>query len=244
MAVPVRNVIRYLGAENVPRNIRRQRANNLDTMRRFGTPVLLKRMLTDRDRRDGKAIPSPNYSSIYGQVRHDDPLSHGIGFVGAEDGVMIASPDEWYDKTGSNLAIVKSETSPGANWLPAPMYRGFGPGFLTYAILPDVAEDVFRLNEAGVLIRSQTALAQMGWFPEANDNDLLIIVEINETEQILKTYERYQLKMTSPASMRGLDRKGRKERNEDFGNRHVTDQTFEMTLVPESDALYKVEWDR
>jgi hypothetical protein len=238
------NVIRYVGANSVPRDIRRHRANNLDTMRAYGTPVVLKKMYTDRDRRLGGAVPSPNYSSVYGQVRHDDPLSHGVGFVGAKDGVMIESIDEWYDTTGRDLRILTQDTSPGTGWAKAPLYRGFGPGYLTYAILPDVAEDVFKLTDAGVLIRSQTAQAQMGWYPEVNDNDLLIIVEIDEAERVIDARERFQLKMTTPISMRGIDRLGRREANEDFGNRHITDQQFEMTLIPETDKLYDVEWDR
>lgn len=237
------NVIRYTGEGNVPRNIRRHRANNLDTMRRFGTPIIVKHMYNDRDRKEGRAVPSPNLSSVYGQTRHDDPLSHGIGFVGAENGVMITSSDEWYDTTGRDLTI-KTGALPGANWAPAPKYRGFGPSYLTYGILPDVSEDVFKLTETGVLIRTQTARVQMGWYPEVNDNDLLVIVQIDEAERVVDSYERFQLKMTTPASMRGLDRKGRKEYTEDFGNRHITDQSFEMTLIPQTDKLYDVEIDR
>lgn len=235
------NVIRYIGEANVPRNIRQQRANNLDTMRRFGAPVVVKHMYTDRDVQEGNAVASPNFSSIYKQTRKDDPLSHGIGFVGAESGVMITSANEWISPTGT---LVTSATQPGVGYTPAPKYRGYGPGYLTYVIMPDVAEDVFKLNEAGVLIRIQTAMAQMGWFPEVNDNDLLITCQVDETESVVQTYERYLLKMTNPASMRGLDRKGRRERTEDFGNRHVTDQSFEMTLIPKHDKLYDVEVDR
>lgn len=231
------NVIRYVGEGNVPRNIRRQRQNNLDAMRRFGTPVIVKHMFNDRDVQEGRAKESPNFSSVYGQTRHDDPISHGVGFVGIEE-----SDDEWISPQGKLLRGPTS--SPGAGYVKAPKYRGYGPGYLTYAILPDVSEDVFKLTETGALIRTQTATAQMGWFPEVNDNDLLIVCEVNNSEQVITTHERYLLKMTSPASMRGLDRRGRRERTEDFGNRHVTDQSFEMTLIPKHDVLYNVEVDR
>jgi hypothetical protein len=103
---------------------------------------------------------------------------------------------------------------------------------------------VFKLNEAGVLMRIQRAQAQMGWFPEVNDNDILITCQIDAQERVVQTYERYLLKMTNPSSMRGLDRFGRRERTEDFGNRHVTDQQFEMDLIPQHDKLYDVEVDR
>lgn len=240
----IQNVIRYLGEPNVPRDVRRHRANNLDTMRRFGQPVILKHMYTDRDRVEGNAVASPNFSSIYEQTRHNDPLSHGIGFVGAKDGQMILSDDEWYDTTGRDLTIRKQSSSPGVEWAKAPKYRGFGPSYLTYVILPDTAEDFFKINETGVLIQIQTATVQMGWYPEVNDNDLLITVELDRAENVVDTGERYQLKMTNPVSMRGRDNYGRRERTTDYNNRHVTDQNFQMTRIPENDELYKVEVDR
>jgi hypothetical protein len=235
------NVVRYYGEANVPRSIRRQRHSNMDTMRRFGAPVIIKKMYNDRDVQEGNAVHSPNFSDIYKQTRKDDPLSHGIGFVGATNGVMITQPGEWISPTGT---LVIQSADPGAGYTAAPKYRGYGPGYLTYVIMPDVAEDVFKLNPVGVLIRLQQAQAQMGWFPEVNDNDLLITCRVDNSDRVIETYERYLLKMTNPASMRGIDRKGRRERSEDFGNRHVTDQSFEMTLIPKHDELYRVEVDR
>lgn len=230
------NVIRYIGEPNVPRNIRQQRKNNLDTMRRFGTPVIIKHMYNAEDVEKGIAERSPNYSLAYGQTRHNDPLSHGVGFVSVEK-----STNEWVSPTGS---LVVSNTSPGTGYTPAPKYRGYGPGYLTYVIIPDVSEDMFKLAENGALIKIQQAKVQMGWYPEANDNDLMIIVEIDHAENVTRTRERYLLKMTNPASMRGIDRRGRREYTEDFGNRHVTDQFFETTIVPSSDPIYNVETDR
>lgn len=229
------NVISYLGEANVPRSIRRQRKNNLDTMRRFGTPVILKHMYNAEDVENGIAEPSANFSSVYGQTRHNDPISHGIGYVSVE-----RATNEWVTPTGT-LYI---GNAPPTGSVPAPKYRGYGPGFLIYAILPDVAEDVFKLTETGAMIRVQQAQVQMGWFPEANDNDLLIVCEIDKAENVIKTHERFLCKMTNPASMRGLDRYGRRESSEDFGNRFITDQSFEMTLIPPNDELYKVEVDR
>jgi hypothetical protein len=229
------NITRYLGDASVPRDIKRQRANNLTTMRRFGAPVIVKHMYNDQDVQVGIAEPSPNFSSVYGQVRHGDPLSHGVGFVSVEK-----ATDEWVTPDGK----LYLGTTPPSGSVSAPKYRGYGPGYLTYAIMPDVAEDVFKLNEAGALIKVQTAQAQMGWFPEVNDNDLLITCRLDQGDRILETRERYLLKMTNPISIRGLDRKGRREYGEDFGNRHITDQYFEMTLIPTHDELYRVEVDR
>lgn len=230
-----RNAIRYVGEPNIPRSIRRQRKNNLDTMRRFGTPVIVKHMYNADDVIAGIAQPSPNFSSTYGQARHNDPISHGVGFVSTE-----VADNEWI-RTDGTLYI---GNSPPTGAVRAPKYRGYGPGFLIYAILPDVAQDVFKLTETGALIKVQQAQVQMGWFPEVNDNDLLIVCQINRAEQVVATHERYLLKMTNPASMRGLDRSGRRESTEDFGNRYITDQSFEMTLIPANDELYNVEVDR
>lgn len=234
--MPVLNVIRYVGENNVPRNIRRQRGSNLDTMRRFGTPVVIKHMYNDLDVEEGVAETSPNFSSIYKQTRHDDPLSHGVGYVSIEK-----SDNEWVSPQGE---LVVADVSPGAGYTPAPKYRGYGPGHLAYIILPDVAEDVFKLSEVGVLIRTQTAQAQMGWYPEVYDNDLIILVQVDQAENVINTDERYETKMVTPASMRGLDRKGRREYTEDFGNQHVTDQSFQLVLLPRNQPQYQVPVDR
>lgn len=231
------NVIRYKGEPVVPRDILRQRANNLETLRRFGSPVVVKHMYNDRDRQDKIAEPSPNFSSVYGQTRNHDPISHGVGLVSVEK-----SKDEWISPDGKT--IVQSLTSPGTGYIQAPKYRGYGPGYLIYAILPDVSEDIFKLSETGALIRVQTAEVQMGWYPDVNDNDLLITCRIDRAERVIETFERYLLKQTSPSSMRGQDRLGRREYGEDFGNRHITDQSFQMTLLPKHDTLYNVEIDR
>lgn len=232
----INNVIRYTGKPNVPRNIRQQRGNNLDTMRRFGTPIIVKHRFNADDVQKGIAERSPNFSAVYGQTRRDDPISWGVGFVSVDK-----SDNEWVTPQGKLLV---SSVNPEDGSVPAPKYRGWGPGFLTYAILPDVSEDIYKLTATGVLIRTQQANVQMGWFPEVNDNDLLIIVQIDQSENVIGTRERFLLKQTSPASMRGLDRKGRLEYTEDFGNRHITDQSFQMTLLPENDVAYNVEIDR
>lgn len=230
------NIIRYTGPKDTPRNIRRQRGNNLDAMRRYGTPVILKHMYNDQDVEDGIAEASPNRDNIYGQSRRDDPLSFGIGYVSIEK-----SDNEWLSPEG---IIIVSDISPGSGYQKAPKYLGYGPGYLTYAILPDVSQDLFKITEQGVFIRIQEATVQMGWFPEVNDNDLLVIAQIDRSENVISTRERFVLKQTSPASIRGLDRLGRQEYTEDFGNRNVTDQSFQMTLVPDSDVKMNVPIDR
>lgn len=229
-------VRKYVGEKNVPQDIRRLRRQVYDVMRHMGTPVLVKHMFTDVDVKAGIAKKSDNFNDVYGQTRYRDPLSHGIGFVSTE-----LSANEWIMPDGT-LEI--SDTQP-TDGVPAPKYRGFGPGYLIYMIEPDVVEDYFKLNEAGALIRIQEATAQAPWFPEINDNDLIINVQIDGAGNILRADERYQAKMTNPATIRGYgDRRGRREGTEAGGNRYVVNQLFDMTLIPKNNELYAVEIDR
>jgi hypothetical protein len=207
----------------------------------MGSPVIVKHMYNDRDVQDGVAEAGPNFSTVYKQTRHDDPLSHGVGYVSVEK-----SEDEWIHPDGKTIVVSAAQPANIGSqaFIRAPKYRGFGPGFLIYMILPDVAEDVFKLTETGALIKVQSATAQAPWFPEINDNDLIIACTVDRGERVVSTEERYQAKMSSPVSMRGYDHKGRREYTEDGGNRHVVNQTFEMALVPKNDVLYNVETDR
>lgn len=224
----ITNVIKYTGPDSTPRNVRRQRMSNLNALRRFGTPAVIKRRYTDRDVRLGIAEPSKVFDDMYGQTSYNDG-TYGVGFVSIE-----RSDNEWIDQEGT---IVQSEVSPGPGYEPAPKYRGYGPAFLTYVILPDVPEDTFTMSSTGFIYRVQKAQAQMGWFPEVHDSDLLVIVELDRYERIIDTRERFLLNVNTPVSMRGLDRRGRLEYGENFGNRHVTDQFFTMSVIPETDAL-------
>lgn len=237
------NAMEYFGEPNVPRDVVRRRKSNMDAMKRFGAPVILKHMYNDRDVKEGNAVVSPNFDSEYGQTRSRDPLSHGIGFVGAEEGVMIVSDDEWYRADGAG-GIVVSPTSPGSDYVKAPRYRGYGPGYLTYLIMPDVSEDLFKLSDGGALIKVQQAKIQAGWYPEINDNDLLITCRVNNAYEVVETYERYEMKQVNPISIRGIDRKGRREYTEDFGNRHVVQQEGETTLLPKGSEPMRVAVDR
>jgi hypothetical protein len=233
----IKIVLRYVGEGNVPRDIKRRRRQVYDLMRRMGTPVLVKHMFNAEDVEKGVARPSAAYQSIYGQTRKEDPLSFGVGFVSVEE-----SPNEWYEPNSGQ--IIKASGKPGPEYVRAPKYRGFGQGYLIYIIEPDVAIDVFKLNEAGALVKTQEASAQAPWFPEINDNDLLINITVDRGNYIRSTQERYQAKQTSPISMRGLDREGRREYTEEGGNRFVVNQTFTMALLPSNHVLYKVETDR
>jgi hypothetical protein len=229
--------VKYVGEDSAPQDIKRLRRQVHDMMRRMGQPVIIKKMLTIADVEKGLAERSPNYDSIYGQTRNNDNFSFGAGFVSREK-----SDDEWIDP--STGEIIQSDFDVDPSWPKAPKYRGFGPSIVTYIVEPDAPQDFFTLTPTGAMIQVQTADVTMGWYPKVNDGDLIIHVELDESGHVADSGPRYQAKMSSPVSIRGLDRKGRKDIGEEFGNRHVVNQTFPITRVPQNHELMKVEIDR
>ena len=149
------NVIRYLGDAGLPQDILRRRRQSMETMRRLGTPVLIKRKFTIKDVEEGIAQESVGFDPMYGDAIHDDAFSYGIGYVSVE-----TTRGEWIvpaaEPENEQPTLVISD-KPEEGWIPAPTYRGYGPGYLTYAILPDAPEDRFKLTEEGALIRIQQA---------------------------------------------------------------------------------------
>lgn len=231
-------VTRYVGEEQrlTPNDIQHQRRSTWQAMKYMGQPVLIKHMYNDQDVQKGYAEPSANYDDIYQQTRNEDPLSYGIGLVSVEK-----ADDEWVSPDGD---IVKSRVQPSSEHVPAPKYRGFGPGYLTYIVQPDAAEDTFKLSSTGAFIKIQNAQAQMGWYPEVNDNDLIINVTLDRNGRISESTDRFQAKMTNPISLRGYDSKGRSEYSGDAGNRKVVNQQYEMSLIPHTSILYQVPYNR
>lgn len=228
---------KYVGKESAPQDIRRIRRQVFELMRRMGQPVIIKHMFSDLDVQAGLAETSPNYNTVYGQTRNNDPLSYGIGLVSVEK-----SENEWINTSTGTLVV--ADDQPASNFIPAPKYRGFGPGYVTYIIEPDRAEDFFRLDRTGALMRIQQATVNMGWFPQVNDNDLIINAILDQNGRVFRTTERYQAKMSNPITMRGRDRRGRGERPGDAGNRYLINQQFEMTLLPTNSVLMRVDSDR
>jgi len=246
------NVIRYLGDADIPQDIIRRRRQSMETMRRLGTPVLIKRKFTIKDVEEGVAVESQGFDPIYGDTTHDDAFSYGVGYVSKETtrGEWIVPSSEPENEAAT---LVIAEEPPTEDSVPAPTYRGYGPGYLTYAILPDAPEDVFKRTEEGALIQIQQARFVLPWHPQVGDDDLLILCEIGPSEEILQTFERYQLKQVTPITMRGSaallrDRWGRREVNSAKltagGNRFIIQQQCEGAKVPETDPIYRVETDR
>lgn len=227
----------YCGEKNVPGDIRRLRRSVSQLMRRMGQPVIVKHMYNEQDAEAGLAKPSPSGQSVYGsQVRNRDPFSYGTGYCSIE-----LSTNEWITPDGT--AIITSDLAPSPNYTQAPRYRGYGPGFLTYLIEPDVAIDVFKLAASGALIKTQSQTVVAAWWPEIGDNDLVINVELDKDGWVVDHHERYTAKKTAPVSIRGLDQRGRRE-GSSHGNRHVVNQNLEMALLPETSVLYHVEAGR
>jgi hypothetical protein len=209
----------------------------------MGTPMLHKPRFNDLDFQNDKVDKSPIYDDIYEQTRARDPLSHGVGFVS-----KTLSDNEWYDSSGN---IVVASTSPGTGWTQAPRYRGYGASTLTYVIEPDRSADFFKATPGGPLFKVQTATAIAPWWPDIDDNDLLISVELDSQGNVTATNERFECKNVNPVSIHGAgDRKGRRESGANwntvgqFPNTYLMNQSFDMTLVPHTDEIYNVETDR
>lgn len=233
----------YYGDDQLPREIKTIRQSTSDAIRYTGTPVLLKRMYTAEDVDEGTAQAVATLDPIYGQVRHADPLSYGVGFSSID-----TQPGEWYDPANPTQLYITDINAPPPQptYVAAPRYRGYGPGYLTYVVLPDRPEDIFKLTPQGALARTQQAKLQLPWWPLVGDNDLMIVVDLDDAGRILNTYERYQLKMVQPITMRGIDRSGRREfaGANAGGNRYWIGQECEATKVPTYDPIYQVEADR
>jgi hypothetical protein len=105
--------------------------------------------------------------------------------------------------------------------------------------------DFFKHTPQGVFTKVQTATAIAPWWPDINDNDLLVHVELDRSGRIIGTAERYQAKMSNPISIRGAkERRGRHEYTGDFGSRYVINTAFQMVLLPRNHEFQRVEVDR
>jgi hypothetical protein len=232
---------RNVGKPWVPQDVKRRRRDVENMMRRMGTPMLHKPRYNDLDFQKGIVEKSPVYDSVYEQTRANDPFSHGVGFVSKEK-----SDNEWYNSEG---VIVKSVTSPGAGWQKAPKHRGYGPSTLTYIIQPDRAEDYYKATPGGPIFKVMDAMAIAPWWPDIDDNDILINVELDAQGNVIGTNERFEAKNVGPVSMHGAgDRRGRRELGPNavgqFPNTFLMNQTFEMVLIPHTDQAYQAETDR
>lgn len=225
---------REVGPPFTPQEIKRLRRENMDLCRKMGQPIVLRHMWNEDDVEDGIARKCPAcWDSAYEQVRNDCPVCFGFGFVSMED-----SPDTdlWINTSGKLVTT----TSPGDGWVRAPRYGGFGESVLTWMLEPDVAVDVFRINEQGVMVRTFDAQGVAPWFPKLGDNDLCINVRLAPNDYaIVEAGDRFQLKLVQQVTIRGFGKLGRPQGSQAY----QVAQTFQMSKAPTNSSIYDVPTD-
>jgi hypothetical protein len=227
-------VWKSVGPPNTPQEIKRLRRENMDLCRKMGQPVVVRHMYEREDVEAGIAKQCPAcYDNAYDQVRNDCPVCYGFGFVSTEDNPFPI----WIDPAG---LLVETET-PDPEWVRAPRYGGFALPYLTWLVEPDVAVDVFRINEQGVMVKTYDATGVAPWFPDLSDNDLCVNVTLQpDGFTIIDTFDRYQLKLVQQVTIRGF---GKRSRYSSDGNPFKVAQTFQMSHSPDNQSLYNVPVD-
>lgn len=229
-----------VGPPNTPQEIKRLRREGMDMCRRLGQPVVWRHQFNNDDILTGYSLVLEGtapvtipvvkcpacYDALYEQVRNDCPVCFSVGFVSEE-----TDPTKWINTSGR---IVDSDPGTGVN---APVYGGYGPSVLTWIMEPDISVDVFRINQQGVLVKTQNAQGYAPWYPLMGDNDLVINVTLEDNGyDVNSSSERYQLKMVQPVTIRGWGKKTR-------GGEHQVAQSFEMARIPENNVLFNVPID-
>jgi hypothetical protein len=250
---------KYIGEPGIPKQVARRRRWVYDAFRRVGTPFLWKHKYSPVDVQLGIAQASPAFSDIYGRSGRFDTISHGVSFVS-----QAISPNEYYDAEGN---IQQFATNPGAGWTPAPLYRGYGPGWIVYCIQPDSPLDYLKVDASGSIMRVMQPQIICPWFPIMNDGDLLVSIDMDNGGNIVQAHERYECRSMQPITVRGNDKKGRRDRgvarriptgNDDgsspgagatpvytpTGNAYVLNQISAENRLPYGHTAYDVEIDR
>ena len=207
----------------------------MDAILRVGQPVFHRHVygLQDVDSSVAKKCPAC-WDEAYSQTRFDCPVCYGQGFVSVEN-----NPDTiWITQAG----LLIEQSSPDSGWIRAPRYGGFGKPTLTYVIQPDIAVDVFRLNDIGALVQQYDSKAFAPWNPTMGDNDILIDVDLWNGDDFTNQgeYDRFSIKMAEQMTVRG---QGKNNHGSKLGQPFLLGQTFEMTKVPLHNVLNNVPAD-
>ena len=237
---------RNVGGRRTPQEIKRLRRENMDFCRRMGESVILKHQYNNRDYLAGQAFLDNGgivtkdtdpmlakhcpacWDDERDMAKNTCKVCFGVGFVS-----LVY--DDITHKLIENGKL--SDVDLGSHQR-APKYGGYGPGFITWMVEPDVAVDVFRINEQGVMVQTENAQGVAPWYPDLGDNDLCINVELDRNLQtIIDIEDRFQLKLTNPNTVRGFGRRGI------FQNYKVSQQ-FAMARIPENTVWYDVPVDR
>lgn len=227
---------REVGAPNTPQEIKRLRRENMDMCRRMGQPVIVRHVYGPRDVDTGIAQTCPAcYDADYDHVRGDCPVCYGEGFASVE--LNTASPLIYINTDG----FLTQTATPDPSWIVAPQYGGFGVPYLTWLVEPDVAVDVFRITDQGVMTQQFDAQGFAPWTPTLGDNDLCINVEVDKSGfNIVKALDRFQLKKVQQVTIRGF---GRRAKPGSLGQPLLVAQTFEMNKVLDNTILNNVPYD-
>jgi hypothetical protein len=194
----------------------------------------------DVEKGDAATCPAC-WDEIYDNVRNDCPVCFGFGFVSTE---LEPDPTVFIDTDGQ-IAISGLDDfglpTPDAGWVRAPRYGGFDQAYLTWLVEPDIAVDVFRINEQGVMVQTYDAEGVAPWFPILGDNDLCINVVLAPSDfTIIDSEERFQLKQVQQVTIRGFGKPGQPRGG---AQRFQVAQTFQMSKAPTNSSLYQVEVD-
>ena len=230
-----------VGPPHTPQEIKRLRRENMDFCRKLGQPVIFRHMFEREDVIDGIARQCPAcWDPAYDQPRNDCPVCFGFGFASIEDS---DDPRAYIDQHGLLVTAPLDpnpphDPVPEEDWIRAPLYGGFGQSILTWMVEPDVAVDVFRINEQGVLQQTYDAQGVAPWYPELGDNDLCMnVVLAPDGFTILETADRFQLKLVQQVTIRGFGKPGQPHSP---AQRFQVAQTFQMSKAPENSSLYDI----
>jgi hypothetical protein len=243
---------RNVGGRRTPEEIKRIRRENMDFCRKMGEAVILKHQYNNKDFNAGMDFLDDNnlllddpipvdtdpllakhcpacWDDQYDRARSNCPVCFGVGFVSL---LYDDITNKWIDSKGQ---LVGGDPGTGQK---APKYGGYGPGFITWMVEPDVAIDVFRINEQGVMVQTENAQGVAPWYPDLGDNDLCINVDLAPNEDaVIETRDRFQLKLTNPNTIRGFGIRGNYQD-------YKVSQQFAMARIPDNSIWYEVPTDR
>jgi hypothetical protein len=229
-----RVTFKEVGPPNTPQEIKRLRRENMDLCRRMGQPIILRHLFNRDDVQSGVAKECPAcYDETYGQVRADCVVCYGFGFVSVED-----NPEPIYITSDGTLI---ETMAPGPGLVRAPRYGGFDVPILTWLVEPDIAVDVFRINDQGLLTHQYDATGVAPWYPTVGDNDLCINVTLEgDGFTVASVLDRFQLKRVQQITIRGLGARARAGSN---GQPYLVAQSFQMNKSPDNQNLYSIPVD-
>lgn len=215
--------LKNVGPPHTHQEIKRLRREVGDMLRRYGQPVAyyIAWNLDDILLGTAKRCPACFDNVAYEQARADCEVCYGLTLVSVED-----STTHWID---SNGYLTTEETD-----LPAPAFGGFQEPVLTRVMQPDAGVDLFRINDTGVLVRTQDATAVAYWTPSMADNDMLVDVTLSINPSVIIDHSmRYLTKQVQPQTIRGWGKRAHDQK-------YLVGQTFEMNTIPKENILQTV----